>query len=39
VARPKEVVISAFAVREGLLYSLLDAAERARTRCSRRQRS
>jgi exopolyphosphatase/guanosine-5'-triphosphate,3'-diphosphate pyrophosphatase len=27
-AKPKEVVFSAFGVREGLLYSLLDAAER-----------
>jgi exopolyphosphatase/guanosine-5'-triphosphate,3'-diphosphate pyrophosphatase len=30
VARPKEVVISALGVREGLLYSLLDRDERAR---------
>jgi exopolyphosphatase / guanosine-5'-triphosphate,3'-diphosphate pyrophosphatase len=30
IARPKEVVISALGVREGLLYSLLPARERAR---------
>ena len=28
IARPKDVVISALGVREGLLYSLLDAEER-----------
>jgi exopolyphosphatase / guanosine-5'-triphosphate,3'-diphosphate pyrophosphatase len=30
IARPKEVVVSALGVREGLLYSLLDPAERRR---------
>jgi exopolyphosphatase/guanosine-5'-triphosphate,3'-diphosphate pyrophosphatase len=30
IAKPKEVVISALGVREGLLYSMLDADERAK---------
>jgi exopolyphosphatase/guanosine-5'-triphosphate,3'-diphosphate pyrophosphatase len=30
IARPKDVIISALGVREGLLYSMLDAAERER---------
>ena len=30
IARPKDVVISALGVREGLLYSMLDAKERAK---------
>src|SRR2546425_8042693 len=30
VARPKDIVISALGVREGLLYSMLDAEERAK---------
>ena len=28
IARPKDIVISALGVREGLLYSMLDAKER-----------
>ncbi len=31
-ARPKDIVISALGVREGLLYSMLDAEERSRIR-------
>jgi exopolyphosphatase/guanosine-5'-triphosphate,3'-diphosphate pyrophosphatase len=30
IAKPKEVIISALGVREGLLYSMLDAQERAK---------
>jgi exopolyphosphatase/guanosine-5'-triphosphate,3'-diphosphate pyrophosphatase len=30
IARPKDVVISALGVREGLLYAMLDSAERAK---------
>src|SRR5215470_18298374 len=30
IARPKDIVISALGVREGLLYSMLDAEERAK---------
>ena len=40
LAKPREVVVSALGVREGLLYSLLDSARSAsRTRCSPRRAS